>query len=102
MGIRASSSGIHLDENDAAIVKGMLKRGDRQHDVASWFGVNAGRIAEIAKEKRFSCVRAAHPRSLPPPGPYQSGKQTAVLLKAISEAHTALSKAEALVLKSHQ
>jgi hypothetical protein len=26
----------------------MLARGDRQHDIASYFGVNGGRIGEIA------------------------------------------------------
>ena len=31
---------------DAAVVKGMLLRGDRRHDIAAWFGVS-GRIAEI-------------------------------------------------------
>ena len=40
MAHRAPPSGIALDENDAAIVKGMLARGDRQHDVAAWFGSN--------------------------------------------------------------
>ena len=45
---RARPSGVVLVEADAAIVKGMLLRGDRQHDVAAWFGVSAGRIAEIA------------------------------------------------------
>ena len=45
---RASASGIRLNEGDAAIVKGMIGRGDRQHDIAAWFGVNGGRIGEIA------------------------------------------------------
>ena len=40
---RANPSGISLTEEDAAIAKGMLARGDRQHDVAAWFGVNGGR-----------------------------------------------------------
>ena len=45
---RAESSGITLSTADAALIKGMLLRGDRQHDIAAWFGVNGGRVAEIA------------------------------------------------------
>ena len=70
---RASNSGISLSERDASLVKGMLYRGDRQHDIASWFGVNGGRIAEISTRKKFSHV-PMETISLPPPGPYLSGK----------------------------
>jgi hypothetical protein len=31
-----------LDEAEVAIIKGMIARRDRQHDIAAWFGVNAG------------------------------------------------------------
>ena len=41
---RANASGISLTAAHAALVKGMLKRGDRQHDIAAWFGVNGGRV----------------------------------------------------------
>ena len=44
---RARASGVQLTVADAAQVKGMLLRGDRQHDIAAWFGVNGGRISEI-------------------------------------------------------
>jgi hypothetical protein len=47
MNERAEPSGISLNSVDAAIVKGMLSRGDRQHDIAAWFGVNGGRVADI-------------------------------------------------------
>ena len=53
---RAAPSGIALTEIDAALVKGMLVRGDRSHDIASWFGVNPGRIADIATGKTFANV----------------------------------------------
>jgi len=59
---------------DAAIVKGMLARGDRQHDIAAWFGVNGGRIAEIATGYRFPLVEPAEAEDLPPPGPYPAGR----------------------------
>ena len=37
---RAKNSGIRLTEQDAAIIKGMLARGDRQSDIAAYFKVN--------------------------------------------------------------
>ena len=72
---RANPSGIKLTADDAALIKGMLNRGDRQHDIAAWFGVNGGRIAEISKRLKFGEV-LMKVDGLPPPGPYLSGKQT--------------------------
>jgi hypothetical protein len=46
MSDRAEPSGISLTSVDAAIVKAMLARNDRQHDIAAWFGVN-GALAAI-------------------------------------------------------
>ncbi|MDJ0627611.1 MAG: hypothetical protein QNJ44_05080 [Rhodobacter sp.] len=77
---RAEPSGIRLDESDAAIVKGMLARGDRQHDIAAWFGVNGGRIAEISTGAKFADVEPADMADLPPRGPYLSGRQSTELL----------------------
>jgi hypothetical protein len=51
----------------------MLARGDRQHDIAAWFGVNGGRIAEIATEAKFGFVPMQVDK-LPPAGPYLSGR----------------------------
>ena len=68
--MRASSPGISLSRADAAIVKAMLARGDRQSDIASYFGVNGGRIAEISTGDRFGSVEPAPLNTLPPPGPY--------------------------------
>ena len=59
-----------LNELDASIVRGMLLRGDRQHDIASWFGVNAGRVAEVKTGAKHATVTAAPMHALPPPGPY--------------------------------
>ena len=36
-----------LDRADAALIKGMLARGDKQSDIAAFFGTNGGRVAEI-------------------------------------------------------
>jgi len=84
----APPSGIRLDEDDAAIVKGMLARGDRQHDIAAWFGVNGGRVGEISTGAKFAEVKAAH-QDLPPPGPYLSGRQSAELLAKLGYSYAA-------------
>jgi hypothetical protein len=84
MGHRAEPSGVTLDSSDAAIVKGMLARGDRQHDIAAWFGVNGGRIAEIATGAKFASVVAAPATDLPPQGPYLSGRQVQELVRTIT------------------
>lgn len=91
---RAPASGIVLDENEAAIAKGMLLRGDRQHDVAAWFGVNGGRIAELATGYRFEDVTPAPVGTLPPPGPYPAAKVALAAINALAQAQAALSAAE--------
>ena len=78
-------SGIQLTKQDVALAKGMLHRGDRQHDIASWFGVNGGRIAEISTRAKHSDVLMQTDR-LPPAGPYLTGKQSheaKIILKKI-------------------
>jgi hypothetical protein len=92
---RAESSGVKLNEADAAIVKGMLNRGDRQHDIAAWFGVNGGRIAEIATGYAFNWVRPAEADQLPPVGPYPSGRIGLQAQRALDDALNALASAEA-------
>src|SRR6266576_5130352 len=57
---------------DAAIIKGMLARGDTIHDVASWFGFNQGRVAEIKTGKKHREIMASPASVLPPKGPYLS------------------------------
>jgi hypothetical protein len=59
-----------LSAADAALVKGMLARGDRQSDVAAYFKVNAGRVSEVNTGKSHRYVAAAPAHLLPPPGPY--------------------------------
>ena len=77
---KAPPSGTRLYEEDAAVVMGMLARGDRQHDIAAWFGVNGGRIGEISTGAKFAEVRPVDLADLPPQGPYLSGRQSAELL----------------------
>ena len=64
----ASASGYSLTKSDAKIVLGMAARGDRNHDIAAWFGVNQGRIAE-AKAGEYGTLEAAPAAELPPQGP---------------------------------
>lgn len=90
MGHRARSSGVSLSEADAAIVKAMLARGDRQHDIAAWFGVNGGRVAEVATRKTFSWVKAADGDCIPPPGPYPLGRDALAAMAALVVAERAL------------
>jgi hypothetical protein len=97
MSHRASPSGVVLNHRDAALVKGMLLRGDRQHDIAAWFGVNAGRVAEVAAGARFAEVVAATSEALPPAGPYLCGRQISAALEAVAVAKDALAAAGHLV-----
>jgi hypothetical protein len=64
---RGKASGYKLTKNDAFVVLGMVARGDRDHDIAAWFGVNQGRIAEV-KEGKFGSISAAPVNILPPKG----------------------------------
>jgi hypothetical protein len=66
---RAEPSGLALTAADAALIRGMIERGDRHHDIAAFFGVNQGRIAEVKDGSRFPGVPAAT-KDLPPKGPY--------------------------------
>ena len=65
---RARSSGRRLSAAEAAMVKAMLQRGDRHHDIAAWFGVNQGRIAEVKGGELHPEVSPARPEELPPQG----------------------------------
>lgn len=57
-------------ESEAALIRGMIARGDLQQDIAAYFGLNAGRVSEVNTGKRHPTVPAADPAELPPSGPY--------------------------------
>lgn len=59
---------MSLSRTDAAIVMGMLARGDKNQDIAAWFGENPARIVEIEKGETFGIVAAAPAHDLPPKG----------------------------------
>lgn len=65
---RANASGYSLTDNDVPAILGMIARGDRKHDIAAWFGVNPGRIAD-AEKGEYGYGAAAHADQLPPKGP---------------------------------
>lgn len=65
---RSKASGYVLKKSDAPIIMGMVARGDRDHDIAAWFGVNQGRIAEVKDGTKFGVVAAAPASQLPPKG----------------------------------
>lgn len=94
---RAEPSGISLDDSDASIVKGMLARGDRQHDIAAWFGVNGGRIGDISTGAKFPSVVAAPQEKLPPPGPYLTGRDAHAAMIALEAAAETINAALALI-----
>jgi hypothetical protein len=66
---KGKASGYTLVKSDAPIIMGMVARDDRDHDIAAWFGVNQGRIAEVKDGSKFGSVAAAHTSQLPPSGP---------------------------------
>ena len=62
-----------LSSQQAALIKGMLARGDRQSDIAAYFSCNQGRVAEISTGAKFAEVIPASADQLPPRGPYRPG-----------------------------
>jgi hypothetical protein len=91
-----------LSVDDAAIVKGLLARKERQHDIAAYFGVNGGRIAEIAKGKKFADVRPAPKKDLPTPAVMTMGHATHVALQTLSIIEIAIASAREKILAHQQ
>lgn len=57
-----------LTVEQAAIALGMLERGDKQHDIAAYFGENSGRIIDVKFRKgKYAGLAAAPADALPPP-----------------------------------
>jgi predicted dehydrogenase len=73
----------------------MLVRGDRQHDIAAYFGVNGGRIAEVSSgDNPYPNATPAPPDQLPTPGPYLCRYAMRGVLDAFAEAIEALDLAK--------
>ncbi|WP_234713324.1 hypothetical protein [Rhodopseudomonas palustris] len=75
----------------------MLARGDRQHDIAAWFGVNQGRIGQISTGEKFSEVSVAPADKLPPQGPYLAGRDAHSAMIALEAAAETINTALALI-----
>ena len=89
-GVVAERSGIKLSFEDACVILGMVKRGDRKHDIVAFFGVNTGRIYDIIDKKMFPDAFAAPDQFLPPPGPYLSGKASIEALRTLKSVEQTL------------
>ena len=48
---KAPRSGLSVSSADVPLILAMVARGDRRHDIAAWFGLNQGRIAEVEDGK---------------------------------------------------
>jgi hypothetical protein len=71
---------------ETQVVKGMLLRGDKQHDIAAYFGVNGGRIGEVSTGKcDYPTAPPTPPEKLPPPGPYVGAKTVFEIKEALEE-----------------
>jgi hypothetical protein len=64
---KAKRSGIVVHAADVPVILGMVNRGDRKHDIAAWFGLNQGRIAEV-EDGAHGTPPAATASKLPPSG----------------------------------
>lgn len=68
---------------------GMVARNDRHHDIAAWFGVNQGRVADAQKGK-YGTPEPEPAHVLPPVGP--PGIKGRRLRLVVTEVLTLLSK----------
>lgn len=89
---RAEPSGNRMTNHDAAIAEAMIKRGDRDHDVAAWFGLNSGRIGDL-KKGLYGPLPPADPKEMPPSG--SPGPKAKRLRRTVEKAHAALVSGDA-------
>lgn len=86
LGVKLIEVGMALTNRDAAIVLGMVARGDKRHDIAAWFGENQARIAEIEQGSHGS-ISAAPAADLPPKGaPGPKGRRIRAFAKKALDA----------------
>ncbi|QJU56358.1 hypothetical protein HL653_06725 [Sphingomonas sp. AP4-R1] len=67
---RLHGDDAELTERDAALIKAMIDRGDKNETIAAYFGVNQRAISHVRTGKKFEGINAASIAILPPPGPY--------------------------------
>jgi hypothetical protein len=97
---RGKASGHALTSANIPTIMGMARRGDRDHDIAAWFGVNQGRIAE-AKDGKWGKFEPADPNTLPPRGPpgIKGRRLRAAVGRALDELAAANSVRAAAILQ---
>ena len=82
-----------LTPETAAIVKGLLARGEKQHDIAAFFSTNGGRIAEVAKGYKFADVHPAPGKDLPTPAQVAEGFAVWTARQALARARMGIDAA---------
>jgi len=85
---------MKLTETEAGLVKAMLARGDKQHDIAGFFGVNGGRIAEIKTGAKFGAVKPAAKKDLPLSSALGQGVAVFTVRQALARAKAGIEAAE--------
>jgi hypothetical protein len=86
---KARRSGITVRRADVPAILGMVARGDRKHDIAAWFGLNQGRIAEV-EDGDYGSPPMAPVDQLPPSG--SPGPKARVLRSEIDRVYQLLKK----------
>lgn len=82
---KASRSGIQVRDADVPVILAMIARGDRKHDIAAWFGLNQGRVAEVEQGEYGTTALAAN-GVLPPSGsPGLKARELRELLDEVRE-----------------
>jgi len=99
---KARTSGNTVNPADVPVILGMIARGDRKHDIAAWFGLNQGRIAEV-ESGTHGTPKAAPASALPPagsPGPRSLAlrHKLSAIQKAVEDGKTSL--AEQIIAKA--
>ena len=77
---------MSFSKHQTSMIKGMLARGDKQHDIAAFFGVNGGRIAEVSSGNcEFPSAPVMHAKELPPAGPFTSPYKIIKIKEALNK-----------------
>lgn len=92
----AKKSGLRVQKSDVPIILGMIARNDRRHDIASWFGLNPGRI-KSAEDGKYGKPAPTLQSALPPSGP--PGIKGRRLRGVVNEALGLLAKGDAAAAK---
>ena len=64
-----------LTNREAQLVLGMIARGDKQHDIAAWFGENQARIVEVEKGSHGPLTAAPKEDLFPRGSPGPKGRR---------------------------